>query len=819
MIVHLIPHKPTLTEYKKPVLFSLDSEGYTQKPTGAAIGAIRNRLSGNSAHASLPIGELAKQIEHGHTIQGARLRDKKNENDTDTDKRFLDQQLFAVDIDNDYKDKATGQKYKIPQSIDTPEQILAICDKANITPCIISESFSSGKKDPNGHIINKYHVLFAADKPITSNSEARQIINGLQQTFGAVDKACADPARILFGTSQDKNVHVCSAVNSAELLLSLYTPEEPAPAEPIPATAPKSQSTGTTSALVGVWNEQYQNFEADPDVLLQMIDTNTLSYEEFRSITASHKAAGGSDDIWEAWADNFVSEKYSHAEVMKQNRKTRKGMHGKKHTVGTLKDLCEKYAPDTYNAYMQDLNEKSKEERKRRGKQNARTASKAPQSGEHSAENIPVQIIKEPSDNPYNKDGSGMLTEENMWEALRIQNISIRFNEILHTPEIQGKCLEQRYVKESFSAVLPVYLYDVLKKNHLKSVTVDKISGYINNILFSKQSVCNPILESIHAANWNGTDKLSELYTLMHISEQDTLSRVLLKKWLMQCYCALHNNINNPFPVEYVLVLVGKQGFGKTMLLEKLALNRRYFGEGKCFDPRDKDTKIQATSKWITELGEIGSTMKKDMDLVKAFISDRVDEYRVPYGKTNVQYVRRTSLCGSTNDMQFLIDETGNRRFLTVKLPDNTYIDAKSKEFKEFDTLQLWRQIKHIVDEEIKNGAEYSSAFRLTREEQEQLDARNLLHSKPLKGEIEISEILSYNLMAERGFELGEEHITTTEFINKYSELRGISAVQAGKVLKKLGYNKIQMKIGGIPTSVYKLPYKKWINNNSAYNP
>ncbi len=412
-----------------------------------------------------------------------------------------------------------------------------------------------------------------------------------------------------------------------------------------------------------------------------------------------------------------------------------------------------------------------------------------------------------------------MLTEENMWEALRIQNISIRFNEILHTPEIQGKCLEQRYVKESFSAVLPVYLYDVLKKNHLKSVTVDKISGYINNILFSKQSVCNPILESIHAANWNGTDKLSELYTLMHISEGDTLSRVLLKKWLMQCYCALHNNINNPFPVEYVLVLVGKQGFGKTMLFEKLALNRRYFGEGKCFDPRDKDTKIQATSKWITELGEIGSTMKKDMDLVKAFISDRVDEYRVPYGKTPVQYVRRTSLCGSTNDMQFLIDETGNRRFLTVKLPDNEYIDANSKEFKEFDTLQLWRQIKHFVDEEIKSGAEYSSAFRLTREEQEQLDARNLLHSKPLKGEIEISEILSYNLMAERGYELGEEHITTTEFINKYSELRGISAVQAGKVLKKLGYNKIQMKIGGIPTSVYKLPYKKWINNNSAYNP
>lgn len=808
MIVELI-HHTTGKPYNSPVLFSLDSEGYTQKPTGAAIGAIRNRLSGNSAHASLPIGELAKQIEHGHTIQGARLRDKQNENDTDTDKRFIDQQIFAVDIDNDYKDKATGQKYKIPQSIDTPEQILAICDKANITPCIISESFSSGKKDPNGNIINKYHVLFAADKPITSNSEARQIINGLQQTFGAVDKACADPARILFGTSQDKNVHVCSAVNSAELLLSL-SPAPADPAELIPPTTPEAQKAEEQAQMI--FERAFKSTEADPGRLLMMIDPNRLTYEEWLRVSAAYKHSEGADtDLWSAWNNQYSGVK-DKADLKAYNKLTGKGI-----TKGTLKHFAQQHSPSEWASYIQEL----KPQRSSRAA--SRTASKDPhpergtQSGGHSAEAAPEQITKE-QENPYNKDGSGMLSEENMWEALKIQGISIRFNEILHTPEIQGKCLEKRYVKESFPAVLPVYLLDVLKKNHLKGVTVDKISGYINNILFSKQSVCNPILEKIHAANWNGSDKLSELYTLMHISEQDTLSRVLLKKWLMQCYCALHNNIDNPFPVEYVLVLVGKQGFGKTMLLEKLALNRRYFGEGKCFDPRDKDTKIQATSKWITELGEIGSTMKKDMDLVKAFISDRVDEYRVPYGKTNVQYVRRTSLCGSTNDMQFLIDETGNRRFLTVKLPDDTYIDANSKEFKEFDTLQLWRQIQHFVDEEIKSGAEYSSAFRLTREEQEQLNARNLLHSKPLKGETEIADILSNNLTPEHGYELGEEFITATEFIAKYSELRGISSIQAGKVLKKLGYNKITRKICGIPTTVYKLPYKKWINNNSLYN-
>lgn len=806
-------NKDNLSAALHEVAVAIDSQKYNKKPTGGEIGAIRNRLSGRNAHAALTIEQIADKIAHGYTIQGAQLRDKQN-TDENTDERFIQQQLFAVDIDNDTEIIENGEKVKVKSqsTIDTAEQIFDIFRNAGIEPCIIHESFSSGKTDINGAIIPKFHVFVASDKPVKENTKARQIIQGLQHIIGEdkADKACSDPARLLFGTARSKKVYVNSAVNSSELLLSLSPApaEEPAPVKP---ERTQSQSAHKEEEHAQRDFEKICNTEADPSRLLMMIDPNKLDYEEWLRVSAAYKhSEGAAPDIWTAWNNQYSNVKE------KADLKAYKAMTGKGITKGTLKYFAQQHSPAEWSSYIEEL-------KPRRSR--PRTASKNPhpergtQSGEHSAEPAPERNTKEQGDNPYNKDGSGMLTEENMWEALRIQNISIRFNEILHTPEIQGKCLEQRYVKESFSAVLPVYLYDVLKKNHLKSVTVDKISGYINNILFSKQSVCNPILESIHAANWNGTDKLSELYTLMHISEGDTLSRVLLKKWLMQCYCALHNNINNPFPVEYVLVLVGKQGFGKTMLFEKLALNRRYFGEGKCFDPRDKDTKIQATSKWITELGEIGSTMKKDMDLVKAFISDRVDEYRVPYGKTPVQYVRRTSLCGSTNDMQFLIDETGNRRFLTVKLPDNEYIDANSKEFKEFDTLQLWRQIKHFVDEEIKSGAEYSSAFRLTREEQEQLDARNLLHSKPLKGEIEISEILSYNLMAERGYELGEEHITTTEFINKYSELRGISAVQAGKVLKKLGYNKIQMKIGGIPTSVYKLPYKKWINNNSAYNP
>jgi len=94
------------------------------------------------------------------------------------------------------------------------------------------------------------------------------------------------------------------------------------------------------------------------------------------------------------------------------------------------------------------------------------------------------------------------------------------------------------------------------------------------------------------------------------IDETDTLSRTI-KKWFMQCICGVHNNLENPYSLDIVLVFQGKQGIGKTRFFEHIALNNRYFGEGKT-----KDTKIQATSKWICELGEIGSNMTRQQYLL-----------------------------------------------------------------------------------------------------------------------------------------------------------------------------------------------------------
>ena len=110
----------------------------------------------------------------------------------------------------------------------------------------------------------------------------------------------------------------------------------------------------------------------------------------------------------------------------------------------------------------------------------------------------------------------------------------------------------------------------------------------------------------------------------------------------MQTVCGLFNDSKHPFSLDLILVFKGKQGIGKTRFFEHLAMLPQYFGEGMCIDPRNKDSIIQATSNWICELGEIGSTLKKDIDSVKAMLTKANDEYRLPYGRATLKFPRMT---------------------------------------------------------------------------------------------------------------------------------------------------------------------------------
>ena len=394
----------------------------------------------------------------------------------------------------------------------------------------------------------------------------------------------------------------------------------------------------------------------------------------------------------------------------------------------------------------------------------------------------------------YDVDGTGFLTIANLKNYLKIKGYEVHYNIIKHSLEYSGF---YGHSHDHLPETAPTIIYDDLQ-TEFEKCSATKIADIL--LVIAADNRVNPILDMITSAKWDGKDRIEEIYNIFGIGKEDKLSREIIKKWLMQAVCGLFNDSKNPFSLDLILVFKGKQGIGKTRFFEHLTMISQYFGEGVCIDPRNKDSIIQATSNWICELGEIGSTLKKDMDSVKAMLTKANDEYRLPYGRSTLKFPRMTSFVGTVNDDKFLIDQTGNRRFATVPIADDVHIDYNTQ-IRPFNSLQLWAQVYRIIQEEIAKGATMASCFRLDPEMKEKLDNRNQEYTKPMKAEDEVIDILSKLNMdrqkTSENYKIIDEYMTVTEFMSYHSELNKYTAEQVGKVLTKLGYESQKKKLDG----------------------
>lgn len=93
-----------------------------------------------------------------------------------------------------------------------------------------------------------------------------------------------------------------------------------------------------------------------------------------------------------------------------------------------------------------------------------------------------------------------------------------------------------------------------------------------------------------------------------------------------------------------------------------------------------------------------------------------MDDIRVPYGRKSIKKPRRTSFCATVNHTDFLVDETGNRRFLCVPVIsiDNRRLEKLGVEWIK----QLWTQSYFETKDNLQK-------FRLNQEERKELEKRN----------------------------------------------------------------------------------------------
>ncbi len=170
----------------------------------------------------------------------------------------------------------------------------------------------------------------------------------------------------------------------------------------------------------------------------------------------------------------------------------------------------------------------------------------------------------------------------------------------------------------------------------------------------------NPLREWLEALVWDGTERL-DYWMIDGLEAEDTPYVRCVSRYFLLSMVA---RVFEPgCQMDYMLVLQGLQGMGKTSLLQLLA--GEWYGAG-VFKVGEKDALQALQGRWLFNFAELDALNKSEDTAIKAFITERTDRFRPPYGRDFQSFARTCVLTGDTNKTEFLKDPTGARRFWVV---------------------------------------------------------------------------------------------------------------------------------------------------------
>ncbi len=115
---------------------------------------------------------------------------------------------------------------------------------------------------------------------------------------------------------------------------------------------------------------------------------------------------------------------------------------------------------------------------------------------------------------------------------------------------------------------------------------------------------------------------------------------------------------------DHCLILEHEQGRKKSTAVRTLAYP--WYAD-EISDLGSKDSAMQVRGVWILELAELDAMSRPEAGRVKAFMSRATDHFRPPYGRRVIDLPRQCVFCGTVNRADYLIDETGGRRFWPLR--------------------------------------------------------------------------------------------------------------------------------------------------------
>jgi putative DNA primase/helicase len=192
-------------------------------------------------------------------------------------------------------------------------------------------------------------------------------------------------------------------------------------------------------------------------------------------------------------------------------------------------------------------------------------------------------------------------------------------------------------------------------------------------------------MDYLRDLTWDGVKRLEMLFIDLLGADDTDYTRAVSKKFMIS---AIARAAQPGCKVDHIIVLEGKQGkHQKSTFIRKL-FGDEFFGDN-IGDIKAKDTQLLVTRNWCFEIAELDAFSKKDAKEIKAWITRQYEDFRKPWGYNIGRVPRPCVFIASTNEMMYLDDPTGGRRYWPVK--------CKMFSHKNLDELrdQYWAEAVH----------------------------------------------------------------------------------------------------------------------------
>lgn len=338
--------------------------------------------------------------------------------------------------------------------------------------------------------------------------------------------------------------------------------------------------------------------------------------------------------------------------------------------------------------------------------------------------------------------------ENSLWCAMQHHGMAVNLNE-LHT------LLGSDFVKEYHP--LKEYL-DGLPPWDGETDYIDRLAAMVH----VKESPHSPLQQ----------DKSRERNDL---SETPVRFADILKRWMVSMIAAA---LNETVVNQVILTLIGRQGSYKTSFMQHILppVLSEYYTTKSNSSRMTKDDLFTMTENLVINLEEIDTMPPSELNQLKAMVTQRYVDERRAYGRNKVHLPHVASFVATGNNLQFLTDDTGNRRWLPFEVED---IDSPWEADIPYEgiysqTYALYQDVNFrywFTDKEIQQLRGHVQQFEVPRPEYELLLT---YYRKPV------------------GLERGV-YTTSSQIIGRFgnTSLR-LSLQKVGRAMRELGFRQVK---------------------------